>query len=101
MIDDETATTICGKARAASDRGNMDEAAALLEKALAKAEDVHGPDGMIVAQVLRNLMVFHHKADHAEQAAEARVRLELILKKHGIAHSPTTPLPQFSKLKIV
>ncbi len=120
MQDDETATAMCGRAKHTSDRGDQDEAANIYGLALAKAEDVHGPDGMIVGLVLRSMMIFQERADRTEDAAKTRERLDTILKKYGLAHPPValppTPLPKgpltnspqlnsaspgYSKLKIV
>jgi hypothetical protein len=85
MKEDETASAICGQARAASERGDDGKAQLLFVLALAKAEDVHGPDSMMVGLVLNNLIKFHQKANRADEALLATNRLEYIVKRHGVA----------------
>lgn len=84
MQEDESATAICGRARQASDRGDEGKAQMLFVLALAKAEDVHGPESMIVGLVLCSVMKFHQNADRAEEANAAAMRLEYIVKRHGV-----------------
>lgn len=85
MKEDETATAICGQARQASDRGDDGKARMLFMLALAKAEDVHGPESMIVGLILHSVMNFHRLANRTEEASAARLRLEYIVKRHGVA----------------
>ena len=84
MKEDETASAICGRARQASDRGDDGKARMLFMLALAKAEDVHGPESMIVGLILHSVMNFHQKANRTEEALTARLRLEYIVKRHGV-----------------